>query len=55
MTGEPSVLQTDQSVEADLDPLSRYDIAVIVPCYNEATSIEAVVKDFNAAIPSAQI
>ncbi|MEE8308309.1 MAG: glycosyltransferase, partial [Gammaproteobacteria bacterium] len=55
MTGEPSVLQTDQSIGADIDPLSRYDIAVIVPCYNEETAIEAVVKDFHAALPSAQI
>ncbi len=55
MTGEPSVLQTDQSIGADIDPLSKYDIAVIIPCYNEETAIEAVVKDFHAALPSAQI
>lgn len=30
-------------------------IAVLVPCYNEEASIEAVVRDFKAALPSATI
>ena len=30
-------------------------IAVLIPCYNEAASIEKVVKDFHAALPEAVI
>ncbi|MEO8704934.1 MAG: glycosyltransferase family 2 protein [Kofleriaceae bacterium] len=31
------------------------EIAVLVPCYNEATAIDKVVRDFAAALPSATI
>ena len=31
------------------------DIAVLIPCYNEAVTIEKVVKDFKAALPEAVI
>jgi hypothetical protein len=55
MTGDPSILQSDHSVVAGLGTLANYDIAVIVPCYNEEVSIEAVVRDFQASLPSAQI
>jgi len=34
---------------------SAFEIAVLVPCYNEAAAIEKVVKDFKAALPSARI
>lgn len=30
-------------------------IAVLIPCYNEAASIEAVVRDFRASLPQAEI
>lgn len=30
-------------------------IAVLVPCYNEEASIEAVIRDFKAALPSATV
>ena len=30
-------------------------IAVLVPCYNEATTIAAIIRDFNRYLPSAQI
>ncbi|MGH6877441.1 MAG: glycosyltransferase family 2 protein, partial [Rhizomicrobium sp.] len=30
-------------------------IAVLVPCYNEAAAIGAVVRDFRAALPSSEI
>ncbi|MDR5784044.1 glycosyltransferase [Caballeronia sp. LZ065] len=30
-------------------------IAVLVPCYNEATTITSVVKDFKAALPNANV
>ena len=35
--------------------LSRYAIAVLVPCYNEEKSIAKVVADFRAALPGATI
>ena len=35
--------------------LSRYAMAVLVPCYNEERSIAKVVADFRAALPSATI
>ena len=35
--------------------LSRYAMAVLVPCYNEEKSIATVVADFRAALPSATI
>ncbi len=34
---------------------SALEIAVLVPCYNEAAAIEKVVKDFQTALPSARI
>jgi len=34
---------------------SRYDVAVLVPCYNEARAIAKVVADFRAALPDATI
>ena len=30
---------------------SRYDVAVLVPCYNEERAIAKVVADFRAALP----
>jgi hypothetical protein len=30
-------------------------IAVLIPCYNEEIAIQAVVHDFRAALPAAQI
>jgi len=30
-------------------------VAVLVPCYNEATTIAAIVRDFRAALPAARI
>ncbi len=35
--------------------LSTTRIAVLVPCYNEATTIEAIIRDFNQYLPSAQV
>ena len=35
--------------------LSTTRIAVLVPCYNEATTIEAIIRDFNHYLPSAQV
>jgi glycosyltransferase involved in cell wall biosynthesis len=35
--------------------LDGLDIAVLVPCFNEAAAIEKVVRDFKAALPTATI
>jgi glycosyltransferase involved in cell wall biosynthesis len=34
---------------------SRYEIAVLVPCYNEARAIAKVVADFRQALPDAKV
>jgi glycosyltransferase involved in cell wall biosynthesis len=34
---------------------SHLDVAVLIPCYNEAVAIGAVVRDFRAALPQARI
>ena len=39
-----------EATEAD-----RYDVAVLVPCYNEARAIAKVVGDFRAALPGAAV
>jgi glycosyltransferase involved in cell wall biosynthesis len=40
---------------AQLTPIQSGRIAVILPCHNEATAIANVVKEFQAALPSATI
>jgi glycosyltransferase involved in cell wall biosynthesis len=40
---------------ATSSPNQRRQIAVIIPCHNEARSIEEVVRGFQAALPSARI
>lgn len=35
--------------------LEQYDIAVLLPCYNEGATIADVVKSFSSALPSARI
>jgi len=32
---------------------NRYDVAVLVPCYNEGRAIAKVVGDFRSALPGA--
>ena len=32
-----------------------FDVAVLVPCYNEASAIAKVVADFRAALPGATV
>jgi len=34
---------------------TRYKVAVLVPCYNEAVAVAKVVKDFRAALPGATV
>lgn len=38
-----------------LSKLEGFEIAVLVPCYNEEATIEAVVKGFKKALPSATV
>lgn len=38
-----------------LNDIKNYDIAVLIPCYNEEATIAKVVKDFRTALPSARI
>ena len=45
---------TQRTAAANLAALAPR-IAVLIPCYNEAEAIEAVVKDFAAALPAAAI
>jgi len=37
------------------DQCSALNVAIVVPCYNEAETIAQVVRDFRASIPNAQI
>jgi glycosyltransferase involved in cell wall biosynthesis len=57
---EPSSVATDERAKGDDAPHSPHGnlaprIAVLIPCYNEATAIGAVVRDFIAALPTAVI
>ena len=38
-----------------LAPMEDLDIAVLVPCYNEAGAVEKVVRDFREALPTATV
>ena len=38
-----------------MDKLSTKRIAILVPCYNEALTITAIVRDFHACLPQAQV
>jgi len=53
----PNVISPDTSspgAREDSD-LSALEIAVLIPCYNEEASIEAVVRDFHQALPTATV
>jgi len=47
------MLQADAGSEAEI--AARLQIAVLVPCYNEAVSVAKVVADFRAALPAATV
>ena len=40
---------------AQFDEFAGLDIAVVLPCYNEAATIEQVVAEFRSALPSAKV
>ena len=37
------------------DNITDLDIAVLIPCYNEAATIDKVISDFRAVLPGANI
>ena len=47
--------RTEDIVAMSETNFSQLEIAVLIPCYNEAVAIGAVVRDFRAALPAARI
>src|SRR5271156_5492781 len=47
------MLSTECFVESRT--LSRYEVAILVPCHNEERAIGKVVADFRAALPAATV
>lgn len=45
----------DQAIETPIISLNNYQIAVLLPCRNEALTIAQVIKDFKASLPDAKI
>lgn len=48
----------DHALHRPIDPrtcLAGQRIAILVPCYNEALTIGAIVRDFNACLPQAEV
>jgi hypothetical protein len=54
MSGSVSVY-TDPAIAEPQDRFAAWRLAVLIPCFNEAASIERVVRDFKAALPGARI
>jgi len=48
-------MSNDPRSSPPLPPLESATMAVVIPCYNEADSIESVIREFQAALPSAEI
>jgi glycosyltransferase involved in cell wall biosynthesis len=50
-------LTTEKAISADVERgrFEPYKVAVLVPCYNEETTVAKVVEDFRAALPAAEI
>ncbi|MES2262031.1 MAG: glycosyltransferase family 2 protein [Pseudomonadota bacterium] len=44
-----------QPIALPVSRLSHQNIAILVPCYNEALTIAAIVRDFNACLPDATV
>jgi glycosyltransferase involved in cell wall biosynthesis len=44
-----------KSLDSSRCDAARYDVAVLVPCYNEERAIAKVVADFRAALPAATV
>jgi glycosyltransferase involved in cell wall biosynthesis len=49
------MLRTTGKSGTPANVLGRYQIAILVPCYNEEAAIGKVVADFKAALPDAEI
>jgi glycosyltransferase involved in cell wall biosynthesis len=54
-SGLASPHPAELSIYEDLGKYTNADIAVLIPCYNEAISIASVIAGFNAVLPSAKI
>lgn len=49
-------LEPGQTLSAMIEPhAADLDVAVLIPCYNEAVAIGGVVRDFKAALPNSRI
>ena len=50
-------MTTEKAISADVERgrFEPYKVAVLVPCYNEETTVAKVVEDFRAALPAAEI
>jgi glycosyltransferase involved in cell wall biosynthesis len=48
-------IQGELVIEDDIFMNKEYNIAVLIPCYNEALTIAKVITDFRRALPSAAI
>ena len=52
---DPQPITSDVVETTQGQGLEAYDIAVLVPCYNEEATVEEVVTDFQAALPHARV
>jgi glycosyltransferase involved in cell wall biosynthesis len=50
-----TVVERRRVEQAQTAKLERFEIAVLVPCYNEEATIDAVVRGFRQALPSAMV
>ena len=49
-------LQTEASIsDQNVSMADRLDVAVLIPCYNEADTIRNTVRAFRGSVPSARI
>ena len=53
--GAPAILTPGRDAAEPTGDLAAWEIAVIIPCYNEAATIATVVRDFRRALPWARI
>lgn len=42
-------------MKTNMTNLSSHRIAILLPCYNEATTVANIIRDFNACLPHAQV
>lgn len=54
MSAKQNVAYQDD-LQTETSSFAHLDIAVVLPCYNEAATIAQVIEDFRAALPAAKI